>query len=649
MPYALKNRAGSHADPSLIALRSMLRFRHDLASEATLKVVQNQLSLIAAEQLVVDQELSCWVGLFLDPEAAASLAVPGDGMAAPEELHITMVMAKGLTLLQAAQFVVACQMAASMQSPLAGAVGGQGRFWDPQGDGMDVVYAAPDVPEMEDLQNCLESCIEDMYGVPILENHGWTPHITLGSVPAGQAFDTQVVAVPLELGILTVMVNDFQIDLPLTGSTEEEGGYWGMYSERARVASEQAQPVEFAALCASHEDGAEPAIRFFMDVGQQFMEAPSSFNVLPKPATYKHPIYGDIVITRERNANFVANFNSGVYQKDVAIDAEHETKLSGALGWIKKLAQNKDGSVDASEVTWNKRGKDLLADDRFHYISPEWYEEWRNPATGTVYNDVLVGAAITTRPFFKEDSLRPLGVMVASEKGLRVNQEITHDDGVNVVTHRFQFMPATGEPSEEEDHMSRETNGAQTPPNQAAETITPAQFAEMQSQMAELRAAREADQATITTLREANDTERSARLATEQASRSQRYSDMALGRGGEDDGRRWLGEPRIHVNMLEMLRSASEQGEDSETFKDYVALQRSIAAQTQANGMGAFREVGRGGEGNGAANAGDQALTMATKLASEEKIPLVEAQARIAREHPELMDRNRREVIDQKG
>lgn len=143
----------------------------------------------------------------------------------------------------------------------------------------------------------------------------------------------------------------------------------------------------------------------------QFADAPDTINVLPVPGTYKHPRYGTIKITKERNQRFVDNFENAVYQDKLPIDAEHETKLSGAFGWMTGLKMNSDGSVDAT-VEWTDRGMTAFENDRFKYFSPEWYDAWQDPATGETYSDVLIGGAVTTRPFFKDPALKPL---VASE------------------------------------------------------------------------------------------------------------------------------------------------------------------------------------------------------------------------------------------
>lgn len=153
--------------------------------------------------------------------------------------------------------------------------------------------------------------------------------------------------------------------------------------------------------------GEHPLGRSFIEL--RAGEPPATINVFPSPGTYKHPLWGDIEVTEAGNQEFVENFNGQVYQEHVPIDAEHETKLSGAVGYLKKLAMNDDGSIEAT-VEWTERGTKLIEDDSYKYISPEWFEQWTDPATSKEYTNVLVGAALTTRPFFK--GLRSL---VASE------------------------------------------------------------------------------------------------------------------------------------------------------------------------------------------------------------------------------------------
>src|SRR5207237_9344767 len=67
--------------------------------------------------------------------------------------------------------------------------------------------------------------------------------------------------------------------------------------------------------------------RLFME--RDFAEPPVSIQVLPKPGTYSHPKYGKFTMTAQDIAAFVSNHNDHIYQEQVPIDVEHQSKLSG--------------------------------------------------------------------------------------------------------------------------------------------------------------------------------------------------------------------------------------------------------------------------------------------------------------------------------
>jgi hypothetical protein len=162
-----------------------------------------------------------------------------------------------------------------------------------------------------------------------------------------------------------------------------------------------------------------PEFSLFTEIDHfDFVEASGEVWIpfLPKPGKYASPMYGQVDVTSDFNKQLVASVQNKVYQEHIPLDAEHQTKLSGAVAWLKGMRQNVDGSGDAL-VEWTKRGASLLADKAYKYISPEWYTKWRDPASGAVLSNVIVGGALTTRPFFKEKSLRAL---VASERGVEI-------------------------------------------------------------------------------------------------------------------------------------------------------------------------------------------------------------------------------------
>ena len=210
-------------------------------------------------------------------------------------------------------------------------------------------------------------------------------------------------------GLVGKQVTDEDVTRLVRSSAGYVGGSRPKKKAMAEVGTADWEEDLYELAATYSEDDPADAVRLFYELS--FADAPEYINVLPVPGTYKHPAYGSIKITKERNANFVANFNDHIYQEKVPIDAEHQTKLSGAVGWMTELRQNTDGSVDA-KVEWTDRGTKAIEEESFKYFSPEWYDTWQDPIGGKSYKDVLIGGALTTRPFFKEKALKPL---VASE------------------------------------------------------------------------------------------------------------------------------------------------------------------------------------------------------------------------------------------
>jgi hypothetical protein len=83
----------------------------------------------------------------------------------------------------------------------------------------------------------------------------------------------------------------------------------------------------------------------------------------------------------------------------LAVKAEHEPEL-GAFGWITDVQARADGVYIKVDPT--SRGRGLLEDDAFAYLSAEVWWEYELPATGQVIGPVLSGAAFTNDPFFGE-------------------------------------------------------------------------------------------------------------------------------------------------------------------------------------------------------------------------------------------------------
>lgn len=130
---------------------------------------------------------------------------------------------------------------------------------------------------------------------------------------------------------------------------------------------------------------------------------PDEINIVPT-GKWDHPSYGEMEITSSDIAQFCANFKARI-RRDIPITAGHDNGMSGgelpAIGWFKELIDRGVNGLWAV-VEWTEEGKNLLAQRAFKYFSPEFCEQYSDPETGETYKNVLVGGALTNKPYFKE-------------------------------------------------------------------------------------------------------------------------------------------------------------------------------------------------------------------------------------------------------
>lgn len=382
----------------------------------------------------------------------------------------------------------------------------------------------------------------------------------------------------------------------------EAGDLCNLYLAPLRTVPEPASTVYGAA-------GDGGSWRLFVEQ-ERFADAPEWINVLPVPGLYTHPSYGQIAITPERNRRFVTNFQNKVYQQDlpITLDIEHDGKLSGAVGYLAQMRVNDDGSADA-KVMWTDRGKSLIEEDAFRYFSPELLTVWREPVSGAVYEDVLIGGALCTRPFFKESALRPL---VASEGALYAPEGSERDPTVIVLrplaAKEQAVMGESVTLTEEEVQKFRE---AETERETLKAQV--AQFAEEKKASDEKIGKLEADAAT------------------------KRFTELVMGRGEAGDGAVWAG--GIQENVESLRRLATVFGEDSAEFAAEVKHRQTVAKQLKESGL--FTPIGtsEGGEGG---TAWEQIEAKAQKYAEEHNVSHEEAVGAVALREPGLYAAYRR-------
>jgi hypothetical protein len=117
---------------------------------------------------------------------------------------------------------------------------------------------------------------------------------------------------------------------------------------------------------------------------------------------YLHPAHGELVFTRERLERLAEGVNRGVRGITPALDFDHrEDRAKGAkaAGWIEAAEVRHDGLWLA--VTFTAEARAEVRAGAWRYLSPE-FGEWTDPRTGTRHRDVLMGAALTNRPFLRD-------------------------------------------------------------------------------------------------------------------------------------------------------------------------------------------------------------------------------------------------------
>lgn len=169
------------------------------------------------EQLAKAHSVGLYVACWLDPDTAEGIAI--DGGEPPETLHVTLAYLGELEDLAAwvpGDAVAAAARAAARTAPLDAVLPGLGVF---KGRDSDVLYASVDSPGLTELRERLVDALRSE-AIESVQEHGFTPHVTLAYLPAGTMVDAAAwTPVPVALNTLSVVSDDdgFRVDLPLLG------------------------------------------------------------------------------------------------------------------------------------------------------------------------------------------------------------------------------------------------------------------------------------------------------------------------------------------------------------------------------------------------------------------------------------------------
>jgi len=156
--------------------------------------------------------------------------------------------------------------------------------------------------------------------------------------------------------------------------------------------------------------GSDQKLKFLIpQIELAFKEGKISEIEMLQAGEWEHPQYGVIAISEQDIDKFIQNFNDKVRKVDIAIDQEHMPE-KGAAGWVRTMNKVfEDGKARLkATVEWTALGIQLLKDGVFKYFSPEFDFAYEDMETHEEFQNVLLGGALTNRPYFK--SLAPVAL-----------------------------------------------------------------------------------------------------------------------------------------------------------------------------------------------------------------------------------------------
>lgn len=122
--------------------------------------------------------------LALQPE----LLPPGGEICEPAELHVTLCYLGNTNEVAARPDEIIARLRDFVRgeiAPISGKIGGVGRFFHDEGDGLQAFHLIMDIPGLAELRQALIACLDEI-GVTARQSFDFKPHITLGYLPADQ-------------------------------------------------------------------------------------------------------------------------------------------------------------------------------------------------------------------------------------------------------------------------------------------------------------------------------------------------------------------------------------------------------------------------------------------------------------------------------
>ncbi|MFA6582658.1 MAG: ATP-dependent Clp protease proteolytic subunit [Elusimicrobiaceae bacterium] len=168
-----------------------------------------------------------------------------------------------------------------------------------------------------------------------------------------------------------------------------------------------------------------------------------------KTGKFKHIQYGDFEISSADLGLFKAHFDERVRGIDISVDATHDNDNGerAAEGWIQSVEIRNQSELWAW-VEFTAQGRQLIAEKRFKYFSPEFLFSYKNEK-GEIFKNVLLGGTLTNRPFIKGMSAIKLSEPAANKEKHTMNKEELiaklSEHGVNVMALTENLSKLTAE------------------------------------------------------------------------------------------------------------------------------------------------------------------------------------------------------------
>lgn len=176
---------------------------------------------VEADCVIFEEPQQVMLAFYLSEKLAKAIAQPE--REDPEDLHLTLAVFDDDDLAEVPikRLVEALEIRCRTLSPLDGRISGTGRFSASESsDGLDVIYASFDSP---DLLNFREALLEvaDQKGLNPLQNHGYTPHITLAYVDPDAEMQVKLPALEVTFSVVTLATGEGYFDFELLGLPPE--------------------------------------------------------------------------------------------------------------------------------------------------------------------------------------------------------------------------------------------------------------------------------------------------------------------------------------------------------------------------------------------------------------------------------------------